>query len=232
MAGDDKSAHSALAASLVKACNCPVLVPNYRLTPHVLTEDNQFRHPKHAEDVLKFLVFLTTWEGIPNLFDPTGRPMFLMGHSAGAHMLAAIFLDSSAFTPSLTPPPAVLQLVKGIALSEGIFDIDLLLARFPPYREWFIAPAFGDLQSYAGAATTRLPLRDGASLKWLIVHSRADTLVDVPQSDAMYAHLRALYGAAADTHVASNFDEIEAEHDDVLGTQPFIDGIRSFVTGQ
>ncbi|KAJ7109282.1 Alpha/Beta hydrolase protein [Mycena epipterygia] len=225
--GEDKSDHRALASDLATATHCPVLVPNYRLT----TAQNQFRHPGHAEDILSFLVFITTWEGIPHRFDPVGRPMYLLGHSAGAHILATIFLDSSAVTPTLTPPPAVLQAVRGVVLSEGIYDIDLLLTRFPAYRRWFIASAFGDHASYADVSTTRLPLREGSNLRWLVVHSTGDTLVDIPQSDAMYTHLRTLYGAEADARVARDVDRLDMEHSDVLQSPLFIDIVRAFAAG-
>lgn len=226
---EDKSEHQSLAHQLAIASHYPVLIPNYRLTPSVPTKDNQFRHPGHAEDILHFLVFLTTWEGIPHIFDPAGRSMYLLGHSAGAHILTSIFLDSSVVSPTLTPPPAVLQAVKGVALSEGIYDIDILLTRFPKYREWFIAAVFGDRQSYAEASTTQLALRKNSNLRWLVIHSTGDTLVDQPQSDAMYAHLRTLYGAEADAHVACNVDQLDMEHNDVLRAPLYIDIIRAFV---
>ncbi|KAJ7899247.1 Alpha/Beta hydrolase protein [Mycena olivaceomarginata] len=209
----------------------PILVPNYRLT----TKANGFRHPGHAEDILHFLEFLTVWDGIPDIFNPAGRGMYLLGQSCGAHILSSIFLDSSAISPTLTPSPSVLRATKGIALSEGIFDIDLLLTRFPEYRDWFIAAAFGDQVSYADFSATLLPLREPesehASLRWLMIHSTGDTLVDQPQSDAMYAHLRALYGAAADAHVARNIDQLDVEHDDVPVAPLFIELIRAFVEG-
>jgi acetyl esterase/lipase len=202
-------------------------VPNYRLT----NKHNQLRHPTHAGDILAFLTFITTWEGIPDAFDPAGRRMCLAGHSAGAHILTSIFLDSSAATPSLTPTPAVLQAVRGIAVSEGIYDIDLFIARFPETRAWFIAPAFGDLSSYADFSTTRYALRKDSDLRWLVIHSPGDTLVDMPQSDAMYANLRALYGAAADEHVARNVDQLDVDHDDVLRSPVYVDIVRAFVEG-
>jgi len=232
----DKSDYQVLARQLAVASSYPVLVPNYRLT----TKANDFRHPGHAEDILHFLDFVASgsWPGIPQLkFNPAGRGMYLLGHSAGAHILSSIFLDSSAVTPSLTPPPMVLQAARGIAMSEGIYDLDLFLARFPAVREWFLAAAFGERESYADASTTRLPLRkagdvDNANLRWLIIHSKGDTLVDQPQSDAMYAHLRALYGegAAADARVARNVDQLDVEHDDVLSAPLFVEIIRAFVT--
>lgn len=228
---DDKSAHQVCARQLAIASHCPILVPNYRLT----TKANGFRHPGHAEDILHFLEFLTVWDGIPDIFNPAGRGMYLLGQSCGAHILSSIFLDSSAISPTLTPSPSVLRATKGIALSEGIFDIDLLLTRFPEYRDWFIAAAFGDQVSYADFSATLLPLREPesehASLRWLVIHSTGDTLVDQPQSDAMYAHLRALYGAAADAHVARNIDQLNVEHDDVPVAPLFIELIRAFVEG-
>ncbi|KAJ7903407.1 Alpha/Beta hydrolase protein [Mycena olivaceomarginata] len=169
----------ALARNLAEASNAPVLVPNYRLTP--------------SKDILHFLDFITSdaWPGVPELkFTPTGTRLYLLGHSAGAHILSSIFLDSSAAFPSLTPPPAVLKAARGIVMTEGIYDIDLLLAKFPDYRQWFIA---------ADASTTGLALREGSpeNLRWLVIHSKGDTLVDQPQSDAIVAHLGTLYGGGA-----------------------------------
>ncbi|KAJ7156066.1 Alpha/Beta hydrolase protein [Mycena crocata] len=227
---EDKKDHASLASELATASHCPVLVPNYRLTPNAPTESNHFRHPGHAEDILQFLVFLTAWEGVPSVFDPAGRTVYVLGHSAGAHILASIFLDSSAVSPTLTPPPAVRQAVRGVVMSEGIYDIDLLLRRFPDYREWFIASVFGDRQDYADVSVTQMPLRKPESdLRWLVIHSTGDTLVDVPQTDAMYEHLRALYGSAADVHVTRNTDRLDMDHNDILRSPLFVDIIREFV---
>ncbi|KAF7322900.1 Esterase lipase [Mycena chlorophos] len=216
---DDKKAHRLLATKLVEATGCRVLVPNYRLT----TADNGLQHPGHAEDILSFLNFLVTWDDIPDL----SGGVFLLGHSAGAHILSAIFLDSSAVTPTLTPSPVLAGLVRGLVLSEGIYDIDLLLQRFPTYRDWFIAPAFGDHQSYASVSVSNLPLRSAVTeLKWLVVHSTGDTLVDLPQSQVMVGHLRTLYG---DSRVQSSLDVIAVEHDDVPTDAGFIDLVAKFV---
>ncbi|KAJ6547470.1 Alpha/Beta hydrolase protein [Mycena capillaripes] len=201
--------------------------PRTQLPPH--HQKNKFFHPGHAEDTVNFLEFFNTWQGIPDIFDPTGRSTYFLGHSAGAHILTSVPLDSSLVSPTLTPSPAVLQAVKGIALAEGIYDIDLLLARFPTYRDWFIAAAFGDRQSYPDASTTILPLRKGLNTRWLVIHSTGDTLVDQPQSDAIYAHLRTLYGASADEHVAQSVDQLDKEHSDVLAEPLFIELIRTFV---
>ncbi|KAJ6630696.1 Alpha/Beta hydrolase protein [Mycena sp. CBHHK59/15] len=223
---EDKADHHSLACALATATHCPVLVPNYRLTPQTPTESNQFRHPGHAEDILAFLEFVTAWDG---LAAAQSRSFYLLGHSAGAHILASIFLDSSAISPSLAPSARVLRGVQGLAVSEGIYDLDLLLERFPEYSEWFIAAAFGKRDSYTQYSATRLALRKNSALRWMVIHSTGDTLVDVPQSDAMYRHLRILYGAAADDHVAHSFDKLHVEHNDVLLAPEFVSIVRSFV---
>ncbi|KAJ7067826.1 Alpha/Beta hydrolase protein [Mycena amicta] len=215
---DDKAAHRILATQLAEASRCPVLVPNYRLTGKA----TPFQHPGHAEDVLTFLTFLTTWDGIPDIAD---RPVYVLGHSAGAHMLSAIMLDSSAVTPTLTPSPAVSAMVRGVVLSEGIFDIDMLLKRFPEYRAWFIGAAFGQRDSYAEVSVSKLPLRD-AELQWLIVHSTGDTLVDMPQSETMAKHLQSLYGQSK---VQFIIEGLTVEHDDVVLSSVFTDLVCKFV---
>ncbi|KAJ7248536.1 Alpha/Beta hydrolase protein [Mycena rebaudengoi] len=224
---EDKSMHSGLASALADAVQCPVLVPNYRLTPRPPAENNELRHPVHAQDILQFLDYVVNiWEGIPDVLDPKGQAIYLIGHSCGAHMLASAFLDSSTVTPTLTPSAAVLQAVKGIAMSEGIYDIDLLLSRFPDYEGWFIASAFGKRESYAEFSTTRLPLREDSNIRWLVIHSSGDTLVDVAQSTTMHQHLVTL-----GVDVVGNMDQIAVDHDDVLLAPEFISIIHTFLDG-
>ncbi|KAF7302994.1 Esterase lipase [Mycena kentingensis (nom. inval.)] len=223
----DKADYKNLAAKLVEASGCAVLVPNYRLTPASPSAGNKFEHPGHAEDILTFLTFLANWEGLAGLENISKLPVHAIGHSAGAHILASIFLDSSAVTPTLTPSAAVTQLVRGIVLSEGIYDIDLLLKSFPSYCDWFIAAAFGQHESYIDGSVSRLALRPGLEhLRWLVGHSSGDTLVDVVQSETMRDHLQALYGQS---QVTSSFDAVAVEHDDVLLDPVFIELVAKFV---
>ena len=75
-------------------------------------------------------------------------------------------------------------------MSEGIYDLDLLLRSFPSYKAWFVADAFGDLESYDAFNTLKGTIRPGAEhIRWLIIHSSGDTLVDQTQSDSIYVHL-------------------------------------------
>ncbi|KAF7984035.1 hypothetical protein HWV62_17553 [Athelia sp. TMB] len=137
-------------------------------------------------------------------------------------MIAALLLES----PGIAPPLEVLRAVRGAALSEGIYDLDALLARFPAYRAWFVAPAFppGDLAPFA--ATTH-PLRAGAErARWLLLHSAGDTLIDAGQSEGMYAHLCAI----APGRVDRDFGSLTREHDEILrGDEVYVELVADFV---
>ena len=228
-------------------------MPNYRLS----TQATLLQHPAHAEDVLAALSFLISWHGplpsgasVPKLpYDRT--QLYLIGHSCGAHIIASIVLDSSKITPTLTPPstsaaishaPNLISSIRAVVFTEGIYDLDLLLSSFPAYKDWFIAPAFGHYGTYAPFSVTRYPFRghqgmtgyDGTHIRWLIVHSKGDTLVDLKQAEAMYDHLRGLHPASVDDlaktesleaadeaslggKVTRNWVDVDVDHDDVLG---------------
>ena len=221
MAREDKAEHGELARSLVKATGFAVAVPNYRLT----TADTPLEHPAHCEDIVQFLHHIRSWapQNSTPVYD--SDKLFLMGHSCSAHMLASILLKSPY--PSLVLPPDILRSVQGVVFSEGIFDVDLLLASFPNYRSWFIAAAFGTRSSYQDVSVNRYSYPDTlAHVRWLIVHSTGDTLVDTLQSSTMLSRLRSLDPPVA---VASSLDELNAEHNDVLKESLFIAKVAEFV---
>ncbi|KAJ3786822.1 Alpha/Beta hydrolase protein [Lentinula aff. detonsa] len=223
---EDKLDHSNLARNLVSATTIPVIVPNYRLS----SGSNDVRHPNHAEDILELLVFITTTSlELPRVFDPS--KIYLISHSCGAHMLASIVLDSASIFPTLTPPSTVLNAIQGIILSEGIYDIDRLRLDFPAYHSWFITEAFNDKPSYAATNTTNLRLRSQSNIRWLIIHSKGDTLVNVAQSEAMFAHLQSLYGGLIGQTVWSNTDELTQEHDALLSTSTYLRIVVDFIKG-
>jgi hypothetical protein len=138
-------------------------------------------------------------------------------------MLSSIFLDSDSVTPTLTPQPALLSAVKGIIMSEGIYDLDSLLLRFPTYRDWFVEPAFGPSQSYAPFSVLNYPLRH-SHISWLILHSRGDSLVDLPQSTSMHTHLSQLDPACS----FINIDDLVGEHNDILRSPVYVDLVKDF----
>ncbi|RDB21271.1 putative isoprenylcysteine alpha-carbonyl methylesterase ICMEL2 [Hypsizygus marmoreus] len=228
---EDKADHSLLARKLSAATQFVVAVPNYRLTPAKLPSDVHFHHPGHAQDLLQFLVFLIAWNGPAGagpLYDPNS--LYLIGHSCSAHMITSIFLDSSLVSPSLTPPSTVFQAVKAVVMSEGIYDLSLLLSTFPAYREWFIAPTFGQHESYHQFSTTNFSLID-PHIRWLIIHSKGDTLVDLPQSEAMYKHLCNLYGDDAAARVRFNANQLDGEHNAIVRSDAYVAIVKDFVLG-
>jgi len=205
-----------------------VAVPNYRLTK----PDNKLQHPAHAQDVLELLTFILSWSGphecqfLP--YDP--NRIFLIGHSCSAHMLACVLLDSAE--PALVPPPALLRAVRGVVFSEGLYDIDALLQSFPTYRDWFIRHTFGDLPTYDRYSATRMILREGAThVRWIIIHSNGDTLVDAVQSQAMYHHLQSLHkGGLRETgQVFKNWDDLHEEHGAILQSEKYIQIVGDFI---
>ena len=220
LTSEDKQDYAQLARNLVIATSCPVAVPNYRLTP--TTGDPIFIHPAHTQDLLQFLNYILLHPS--SAFDPGN--LALIGHSCSAHMLSSIFLDSSAITPSLSPSPELLHSVKAIIMSEGIYDLDILMTSFPRYREWFIQPAFGIAESYSQVSVLTYPSRPSTSaISWLLLHSKGDTLVDQIQTDAMYDHLSQLFPQ----NVSRNVDDLVGEHNGILFSDRYVELISQFL---
>ena len=176
----------------------------------------------HAQDLLDFLHFILDWK-TTRYYDPS--KLVLIGHSCGAHMLSSIFLESKE--PDLEPSSRLLNSVKVIILSEGIYDVDLLLESFPTYRQWFIESAFGALESYAQVSVTKFTFRplSPSNCRWILLHSKGDRLVDVKQTAAMYDHLKSLDRG----FVEINTDELEDGHNEVLKTDTYVDIVKKYI---
>ncbi|THG95072.1 hypothetical protein EW026_g6514 [Hermanssonia centrifuga] len=234
---EDKSQHEILARRIVSLTGYPVAIPNYRLT----TPSTQLKHPAHAKDALDFLHFILDWEGPSGgaqvLYDASR--IFLCGHSCSAHMFTSIFLsppnpdDSSAV---LNPSQKLVASVRGVVLSEGIYDIDLLLRSFPGYREWFIAPSFDDRLSYASFNTLNYEFRQGVEhIRWLVIHSKGDTLVDEVQSEGIYKRLCALLQDCKDGNGNAALGSVErywdltSEHNVILKEKEYPELVSQFV---
>lgn len=104
--------------------------------------------------------------------------MFLVGHSAGAHIATMLLLDTYD-----------VPFVAGAIGADGIYDITLLLATFPSYLD-FIGQGFGlkaqyDDDSPISKSATGVP-------PVLLVHSMDDQLLDLAQTESMYRHLKRL----------------------------------------
>ncbi|KAG2367495.1 hypothetical protein BDR07DRAFT_1393448, partial [Suillus spraguei] len=204
---EDKLDHAGLARRLASFTGYVVAVPNYRLSPCETTEDNAIRHPDHAKDILHFLEFVITWAGPHGTSVYNSNKLCLMGHSCSAHMLSSIFLEATQGEDPLRPSAELLKSTNAIIMSEGIYDIDLLLSSFPTYKTWFIEAAFGRRSTYGEASVTKMgPRMEYHHLQWLIVHSKGDTL-----------HLLRNV-----LHVERNFGKLIEEHNDILEGVEFV----------
>lgn len=153
----------------------------------------------------------------------------------------------------MQPPEELLSATKAVALSEGIYDLDALVRTFPAYLDWFVSNAFGEGDSggkdgqdsapYARFAVTRYPLhRNGAHLRWLVLHSPGDTLVDAGQAAAFFAHLSAQYHNISSEHgggkmrggggVEKDWTTITLEHNDMLKSAQYSDLVGDWLMKQ
>jgi acetyl esterase/lipase len=153
--GGDKSEYASLAPTFT-ARGVRFVAANYRLAP-------QYKHPAPVEDL----------NGILARY----KDIYLLGHSAGAHMIA--FWNSAYSNTN----------VRGFIGLEGIYDLPKLVKTWPTYQDWFVAKEFGDdVSKYASASPSLLHMKSKAP--WLVIHSAKDELVDLAQSEEFVSHLK------------------------------------------
>ena len=112
-------------------------------------------------------------------------------------------------------------------MSEGIYDIDVLLSSFPGYRTWFIENAFGRMDSYDSVSAFKATVDPrGQHIRWFVIHSRGDSLVDERQSQGMYDMLR-----ERSCLVSKSFGDLEGEHNDILKSPQYIQIIDKYIKG-
>lgn len=223
----EKSEHSQTATRLAELVSCAVAVIEYSLSPRTPSPDAPpFHHPGHANDVLSALEFLRSApRELGECCDFS--KMYLIGHSAGAHMLASIFLRPPVGTPDLfSLSEDLVKRVKGIILAEGIYDVDLLLRVHPTYRD-FVEGAFGVKDTYKAVSPSNSECRTSARhVHWLVVQSPGDTLIKDDQALAMASQLEACCPSG---QVHLDFGSVKGDHDELLVTEEFYKVICDFV---
>ncbi|KAH0827076.1 Alpha/Beta hydrolase protein [Lanmaoa asiatica] len=223
---EDKADYAALARRLSISTGYPVALPNFRLTPREPTPDDYLHHPAHAKDALQFLEFVLSWHKENGGHLPR-KPskLFLIGHSCSAHMLCTVFLRMGSDSERVRPSDELVQSTAAIIVSEGIYDIDLLLSSFPGYRSWFIENTFGGKETFESVSALKatIDLR-GQHIHWFIIHSKGDTLVDKRQSEGMYDFLSEKLCL-----VSKSFDDLEDEHNNILNNPKYIEMIGSYI---
>ncbi|CAO3672160.1 unnamed protein product [Umbelopsis vinacea] len=141
-----------------------------------------------------------------------GRKLFLVGHSAGAHIILSI-----AFKPEFQ-----MDGIDGFIGVEGIYDIPLLLKTFPDYRD-FIEQAFTDDETAHTNASlvgfTIGPIQSPIAL----LYSPDDELVDPGQHQSMFRWLQ------SQNILATVVPNMCGKHDECLTTSEMTDAISDFV---
>ncbi|CAE6433862.1 unnamed protein product [Rhizoctonia solani] len=227
---EDKANYKALALKILEKSNCPIVTVNYRLSPRKETDGPAVRHPRHALDVLEALVFIkehgSSQLGIPqSVLDN----IYLVGHSCSAHIITSIILTTDSELYNIPTPPSLVANVKGIFMSEGIYDIDLLLKKFPRYSD-FIEGTFGKLPSYKDASTTHFKSRGNYPIYWLVVHSKGDKLVDQQQAEEMWEHLWELYDdKSAHQYIEADWERLKLGHNGILKDDDYSSMVAQFI---
>jgi acetyl esterase/lipase len=130
-------AYGRMAKSLVVE-NVAVAVINYRLTPEV-------QHPEHARDVARAAAWLHRHAGE---YGWAPDRVFLIGHSAGAHLSALVAVDGAFLKEQgLTP-----RVIRGVVGISGVYDLTLtgVTGRF------LYEPVFGSRTSTLRSASPAL----------------------------------------------------------------------------
>ncbi|KOS19621.1 Kynurenine formamidase [Escovopsis weberi] len=188
---------------------------DYRLSPHPLfpqdpaatppAELRAAKHPDHLDDVRSAIALLASRYRVGTYI--------LIGHSAGATLAYQPFMAPDAAPHIPTPVPA------GIIGIAGVYDLTGLCARKDGY-EGFIGGAFGDRAAWDAASPAKFrgsfagALAGGAHVS-VLAASPADSLVDMPELEAMLEKLR---GDGVDVVAVR---DLTGEHDQIWqeGTQ-------------
>ena len=137
-------------------------------------------------------------------------------------MISTLFFVSMPDGSDTVPCPQIIDSIKAVVLSEGLYDLSLLLQSFPKYRDWFIEPAFGP--DYSKFSILNAKLHHRVDFPWLLIHSEGDTLVDVYQTTEMHNHLKSSQAGV----IISLFDVV-GEHDAILETEEYINVVKKFL---
>ncbi|KAJ2082612.1 hypothetical protein H4R24_001442 [Coemansia sp. RSA 988] len=213
----DKEELSHIAEGLIGASNnrLAVAVVNYTLSTKL---EDSIRHPGHLHEVIKAVKFLVTDQDYPGRSIIDSRRVFLVGHSAGAHMSALM---------ALAPQPMFQYLgnIRGVVGVGGIYNIPKLLKTNPDYSD-FIDMAFlkerHQLDSPQYAA--KIIQTTAAHVRFLVVNSSGDELVGSDQATGFASQLVET-GYRDVTLVVRDF----GSHYNTLGSREFWELVVGFI---
>jgi len=124
---------------------------NYRLSPKVV-------HPAHAQDVSDAIVWIN--KNAVHYSADAGK-IFLIGHSAGAHLAALVSIDET-YIKNAGGAPGIIQ---GVVLLDGAgYDIPVLMADAKSrLKEWY-TQAFGNSKKEWEQASPNYLIKPGKKI--------------------------------------------------------------------
>lgn len=168
----DKSDYRFVGAALTEL-GCVAVLPNYRHYPEV-------KMPGFMDDAAR----AAQWAG-EHAADYGADPqrLFLMGHSAGAHMAALVTLDRRYFAALAPPPLARPPQIAGVIGLSGPYD-------FLPLQEADVKDMFGPPPLYPDSQPINFVRPDAPPM--LLVHGLRDDTVLPRNSRNLAAALQKL----------------------------------------
>lgn len=150
---------------------------NYRLSPEV-------KFPTHAQDVAKAIAWVHGHIG-----EYGGNPsrIFLMGHSAGAHLATLVGSDERY----LNEQGLSLHHISGIvALDTKAYDIQLLMSTLPPDQGRLFKQVFGSDPDFWAFASPITYVKEGKNIPPMIIAYSGRTTSRALQAERFVATLR------------------------------------------
>lgn len=203
----DKAQYRFVGAALAELGYVAVL-PNYRLYPQV-------KMAGFMDDAAS----AGRWAAAHAAeYGADAQRLFLMGHSAGAHLAALVTLDSRYFAAGAQPPPAI----AGVIGLSGPYD-------FLPLKEADVQDMFGPPQNYPQSQPIHFARADAPPM--LLLHGAKDEMVQPKNSVNLAAALRAL-GVSVTLRLYPNLlhaDTVAALSLPARGRAPALADIAAFV---
>ncbi|MBW1808624.1 MAG: alpha/beta hydrolase [Deltaproteobacteria bacterium] len=132
------------------------VVISYRLAP-------EFKHPAQVRDVARAIAWVKKNIGS---FGGSTEVVFLMGHSAGAHLVALVAADPVYLRQAGVDP----AYIKGVIAISGPYDINMMAEKVPKLTR----EAFGDDQKAWTNASAATHLKSASLPRFLVAIGDGD----------------------------------------------------------
>jgi acetyl esterase/lipase len=205
----DKSDYRFVGAALA-GLGYVAVVPNYRHYPEV-------KMPGFMDDAARAALWAVAHAGE---YGAKAQRLYLMGHSAGAHMAALVTLDPRYFAATGEPVPAI----SGVIGLSGPYD-------FLPLLEDDVKDMFGPPQNYPDSQPINFVRADAPPM--LLVHGLKDDTV-WPKNSRNLASALVAHGVSVTLKLYPHLehaDTVAAMSLPARGRAPTLADIAAFVRG-